>query len=74
MQGFFTADFAGKLAPWFLEERFEPPSVRSYFLDPTADSVLTRGRIVTVLIATAIMLSLLLVIAAIVKFGGLGLG
>ncbi len=63
----------GKLAPWFLKEGFEPPTVRSYFLDLNAEMDMTRGRVVTALIALAIMLAALLVIAVTVKFGGIAL-
>ncbi len=63
----------GKMAPWFLKEGFEPPTVRSYFLDLNADTEMTRGRVVTALIALAIMLSALLVMAIAVKFGGIAL-
>ena len=64
---------AGRLAPWFLQESFDPPTMRSYFLDPAADMDLTRGRIVTALIALSIMLTVLLVMASAVKFGGMQL-
>jgi hypothetical protein len=64
---------AGKMAPWFLRESFEPPTMRSYFLDPAADMDLTRGRVVTILIAMAIMLAVLLVMAVCVKVGGVPL-
>jgi hypothetical protein len=63
----------GRLAPWFLQEAVEPPSVRSYFLDPMADVDLSKARIVTMLIATAIMLFALLMIAIAVRFGGVPL-
>jgi hypothetical protein len=63
----------GRLAPWFLKEAADPPTVRSYFLDPMADVDLSRARIVTMLIATAIMLFALLVIAVAVRFGGVPL-
>lgn len=63
----------GKLAPWFLKEGFEPPTVRSYFLDLSADMDMTRGRLVTALIALAIMLAALLVITVAVKVGGIAL-
>ena len=69
----FSLWMAGKLAPWFLRESFDPPTMRSYFFDPAADMDLTRGRVVTVLIAMAIMLSVLLVMAVAVKFGGMPL-
>lgn len=64
---------AGRLAPWFLKETVEPPTVRSYFLDPMADMDITRARLVTMLIAAAIILFALLVIAAAVRFGGVAL-
>ncbi|MDP3492212.1 MAG: hypothetical protein Q8R82_03795 [Hyphomonadaceae bacterium] len=63
----------GKLAPWFLKESFEPPSVRSYFLDMSADTEMTRGRVVTAGIALAVMLASLLVMVVAVKFGGIAL-
>lgn len=62
-----------QLAPWFLDESFEPPTVRSYFMDVSADMEMSRGRVVTALIALAIMLAALLVIATTVKFGGIAL-
>ncbi len=64
---------AGRLTPWFLQEAVEPPSVRSYFLDLRADTDLTKARVVTALIAFAIMLAMLLVIAIAVKVGGIAL-
>jgi cytochrome bd-type quinol oxidase subunit 1 len=63
----------GKLAPWFLKEGFQPPTVRSYFTDFRADADLDRGRVVTALIALAIMLTALLAMAVMVKFGGVEL-
>lgn len=63
----------GRLAPWFLKESFEPPTVRSYFMDFGAEMDLTRGRVVTALIALAIMLTTLLAMAVLVKFGGISL-
>lgn len=63
----------GKMAPWFMGEGFEPPSVRSYFLDLGADMDLTKGRVVTAMIALAIMLAALLAMAVTVKFGGVAL-
>jgi hypothetical protein len=57
---------AARLAPWFLKESFEPPTVRSFFFEPMADVDITRGRLVTTGIATAIVLAAVLsfVIAA----------
>lgn len=63
----------GKLAPWFMGEGFQAPSVRSYFTDLGADMDLTKGRIVTAMIALAIILTALLVMAVAVKFGGIAL-
>ncbi len=63
----------GRLAPWFLGEAADPPSVRSYFLDPMADADMTKARIVTMLIAFGMMLFALLIIAIAVKFGGVAL-
>ena len=64
---------AGKLAPWFMGEGFERPTVRSYFTDLSADMDLTKGRVVTALIALAIRLTALLAMAVAVKFGGVAL-
>lgn len=69
----FSLWAGGKLAPWFLQESFDPPTMRSYFFDPAAEMDLTRGRVVTVLIALAIMLAQLLAIALVVKVGGVAL-
>lgn len=66
----FSLWMAGKLAPWFLQESFDPPTMRSYFFEPRADMDLTKARVVTVLIALAIMLTALLIMAISVKFGG----
>lgn len=63
----------GKLAPWFMGEGFEPPTVRSYFTDLSADMDITKGRVVTALIAMAFMLATLLTMAIAVKFGGITL-
>jgi hypothetical protein len=63
----------GRLAPWFLKEAVEPPTVRSYFFEPMADVDLGKARMVTLLIATAIMLFALLVMAVAVRFGGVPL-
>jgi hypothetical protein len=61
----------GKLAPWFMGEGFQAPSVRSYFTDLSADLELTKGRVVTAMIALAVMLTVLLVMTVAVKFGGI---
>jgi len=69
----FSLWAGGKLAPWFMGEGFEAPSVRSYFTDLNADMDMTKGRVVTALIALAIMLTALLTMAVAVKFGGIAL-
>ena len=63
----------GRMAPWFLKERFDPPTVRSYFVQPDAEMNLTRARIVTALAALAVLLAMLLALAVAVKFGGIKL-
>ena len=70
----FSLYLGTRMAPWFLNERSEPPTVRSYFLDPAADTEMTRVRVVSALIAAAILLSMLLVMALAVKVGGVSLG
>ena len=61
---------AGRLAPWFLKEGFEPPTVRSFFLDPMADIDMTRGRLVTAGIAAGIVLTAVLVFVIAAKLQG----
>ena len=67
----FSLWLGTRMAPWFVDERCDPPTVRSYFLDPAADTDLTRVRVVAALVAAAILLSMLLVMAVAVKMGGL---
>ena len=62
-----------RAAPWFLNERCEPPTVRSYFLDPAADLEMTRVRVVAALLAAAILMTMLLGVALAVKVGGFAL-
>lgn len=62
-----------RLAPWFLKERCDPPTVRSYFFQPEAEMSLTRARIVTALAAMAVLLAMLLVLAVAVRFAGVPL-
>lgn len=69
----FSLFLGTRMAPWFLDERSAPPTVRSYFLDPAADTEMTRIRVVSAMIAAAILLSMLLVMAVAVKFGGVAL-
>lgn len=63
----------GRVAPWFLKERFDPPTVASYFIQPEAEMELTRARMVTALAASAVLLAMLLAVAVAVKFGGVSL-
>ena len=60
---------AGRLTPWFMQEAIEPPTLRSYFFEPSADMELNRVRFTTMGIAAAIMLAVLLVLAIAVRFG-----
>jgi hypothetical protein len=66
----FSLWIAGRLTPWFLQEAVQPPSLRSYFLEPSADVGLDRVRFTTLGIASAIMLAVLLALAIAVRFGG----
>ena len=63
----FSLWIAGRLTPWFMQEAVDPPSIRSYFLDPTADTDMNRTRMITMLIASAIMLAVLLAMAVAVR-------
>ena len=65
---------AGRLAPWFLKQSFEPPTVRSFFLDPMADIDMTRGRLVTAGIAAAIVLAVALSFVVAAKLQGWTVG
>lgn len=69
----FSLWIGTRAAPWFLNERCEPPTVRSYFLDPEADLEPTRVRVVAVLVAAAILMTMLLAMAVAVKIGGVAL-
>ena len=69
----FSLWIGTRTAPWFLNERCEPPTVRSYFLDPTADIEMTRVRVVAALVAAAILMTMLLAMALAVKVGGFAL-
>ena len=66
----FSLWIAGRMTPWFLKEAYQPPSVRSYFLDPMSETDVTKGRIVTMLIATAIMLAVLLAMTVSLRIAG----
>ena len=69
----FSLWIGTRAAPWFLNERCEPPTVRSYFLDPAADLEMTRVRVVAALLAAAILMTILLGVALAVKVGGFAL-
>jgi hypothetical protein len=69
----FSLWIGTRAAPWFLKERCEPPTVRSYFLEPAADLALTRVRVVAALVAAAILMTMLLGVALAVKVGGFAL-
>lgn len=64
----FSLWAGGRLTPWFLQESIEPPTVRSYFLDPMSDTDMSRPRVVTMLLACAIMLAVLLAMAVWLRF------
>lgn len=66
---------AGRIAPWFLKAEMEPPTLRSFFLDPMADTDFNRARAVTALVAAAILLATLLTIVVAARtMGWQGLG
>lgn len=67
----FSLWTAGRLTPWFLKEGCEPPTVRSYFLDPWADTEQSKHRIVTSAIAVAILLAALLAVAVTARIMGI---
>ena len=61
---------AGKLTRWFTGTRSDIPTVRSYFLEPAAEQAMTPTRLVTLMIAAALLLAILLTMAIAVRFGG----
>jgi len=61
---------AGKLTPWFTGTRSDIPTVRSYFLEPVAEQAMTSTRLVTLMIAAALLLAILLTMAIAIRFGG----
>jgi hypothetical protein len=63
---------ARRMAPWFIGDRVEVPSVRSFFLDPSADTDLSAVRVATLLIAAVLVLAVLLAVTCVVRFGGFG--
>jgi len=69
----FSLWIGTRTAQWFLNERCERPTVRSYFFNPAADIEMTRVRVVAVLVAAAILMTMLLAMALAVKVGGVAL-
>ncbi|MDP3737419.1 MAG: hypothetical protein Q8R02_08510 [Hyphomonadaceae bacterium] len=67
----FSIWIAGRMTPWFLNEAGDPPSVRSYFLDPWADTEQSKQRIVTSAIAVAVLLASLLAVAVTARIMGI---
>ncbi len=61
---------AARLAPWFLQQRFEPPTVRSFFVDFAAEAELDRARMTTMVLAAAIVLAVLTPVVCVIRFGG----
>ena len=62
---------AARLAPWFLKERFRPLAVRSFFLDMQAEAELDRTRMMTLVLAAAIILAVLVPVLGFIRFSGL---
>ena len=61
---------ATRVAPWFLNQRTEPPTARSFFLDFGAEAELTQARITTLMLAAAIILAVLTPVVCVIRFGG----
>lgn len=61
---------AGRLTPWFMREAIEPPSVRSFFFEPFADTNMTRVRLVMSGLALAIVLASMLAFAVTARMMG----
>lgn len=64
---------AARMAPWFLQQRFEPPTVRSFFFDFVAEAELTQARVTTMVLAAAIVLAVLTHVVCVIRFGGFAL-
>ena len=64
---------ATRLTPWFLGERCSPPTVRSFFLDPHADVLMSRERMAILGLAIALLLAVLLALTCAIRFGGVTL-
>lgn len=60
---------AARLTPWFLKQRLEPPTVRSFF-DSVSEAELTQARMTTVILAAAIVLAVVTPVACVIRFGG----
>lgn len=61
---------AARLAPWFLKTRFRPLPVRSFFFDLNAEAELDRNRMMTVAIAGAVILAVLVPAFWLIRLGG----
>jgi hypothetical protein len=61
---------AARLTPWFLKQRLEPPTVRSFFLDIDPEAELTQARMTTMILAAAIVLAVVTPLAFLIRFGG----
>jgi len=67
----FSLWAAGRIAPWFLQQSFEPPTIRSYFFDAGAEMELTPQRATIALIALAMCLALILAPILVARTAGL---
>ena len=53
---------AARIAPWFLQQNFEPPTVRSFLFDFAAEADVTQARMTTMLLAVMMMMVMLVVV------------
>lgn len=64
---------AARIAPWFLQQNFEPPTVRSFLFDFAAEADVTQARMTTMMLAAAILLAVLTPVVCVIRFGGFAL-
>jgi uncharacterized protein involved in cysteine biosynthesis len=64
---------AARIAPWFLRQNFEPPTVRSFLFEFVAEAELTQARMTTMMLAAAIVLAVLTPVVCVIRFGGFAL-
>ena len=64
---------AARMTPWLLQQRFEPPTVRSFLFDFVAEAELTQARMTTMMLAAAIVLAVLTPVVCVIRFGGFAL-